>query len=191
MKPNFFTDYFKSISSVVATGDSVKLLDAAKLILDQSKIGGKIILVGNGGSAAMASHVSVDFTKAAQIRAINFNEADLITCFANDYGYDKWVVEALKAYANSSDVIIFISSSGRSPNIINGAEFAKKNGLKVITLSGFDSQNPLRQIADIEFWADSKSYNYVEMTHHIWLLSIVDYIIESKNNYLKSNGALL
>ncbi len=107
MKNFFFTDYFKSISTVVATGDSVKLFDAAELILDQSKIGGKIILVGNGGSAAMASHVSVDFTKAAQIRAVNFNEADLITCFANDYGYDKWVVEALKAYANSSDVVIF------------------------------------------------------------------------------------
>ena len=56
--------------------------------------GKKVIIAGNGGSAAMASHVAVDFTKAAGIRAINFNEADLITCFSNDYGYEHWVAQA-------------------------------------------------------------------------------------------------
>ena len=83
------------------------------------KAGKKVIIAGNGGSAAMASHVAVDFTKAANIRAINFNEADLITCFANDYGYENWVGKALEAYADPGDLVILISSSGKSQNISN------------------------------------------------------------------------
>lgn len=125
----------------------------------------------------MASHVAVDFTKAAKVRAINFNEPDLITCFANDYGYENWVVEALNSYADPGDLAILISSSGKSPNIINGALKAKDMGLSVVTLSGFDRDNPLRKLGDIELWANSSAYNVVEMTHHIWLLAIVDYLI--------------
>ena len=145
-----------------------------KLIKNVSANSGKIIFVGNGGSAALASHVAVDFTKAAKVRAINFNEADLITCFANDYGYDRWVAEALGAYADLGDLVILISSSGKSPNIINGALKAKQMGLTVVALSGFDKDNPLRKLGDIEMWANSKNYNVVEMTHHIWLLSLVE-----------------
>ena len=133
----------------------------------------------------MASHVAVDLTKAAGCRAVTFNEADLLTCFANDYGYENWVERALKFYADKGDVVILISSSGTSKNIVNGANWAKQNGLKIITLSGFNSENPLRKIGDINLWVDSKGYNIIEMTHHIWLVSIVDYIvgyIEYKGN---------
>ena len=105
--------------------------------------GGKAIFVGNGGSAAMASHLSVDLTKAAGIRAINFNEADLLTCFANDYGYEHWVARALEAYADKNDVVVLISSSGKSPNILNGVAQARRMELPVITLSGFGGDNPL------------------------------------------------
>lgn len=143
--------------------------------------GGKIIFVGNGGSAAMASHLSVDLTKAAGIRAINFNEADLLTCFANDYGYENWVARALEAYADKNDLVILISSSGRSPNIINGVAQARRMALPVITLSGFDSDNPLRELGDVNFWCDSKQYNIVEMTHHVWLVAIADYVIHCRD----------
>jgi len=129
----------------------------------------------------MASHLSVDLTKAAGIRAINFNEADLLTCFANDYGYEHWVARALEAYADKSDVVVLISSSGKSPNIINGVAQARKMGLSVITLSGFNSDNRLRALGDVNFWCDSDAYNVVEMTHHVWLLAIVDYIIQVKS----------
>lgn len=140
----------------------------------------KIVLVGNGGSAAMASHVAVDLTKACGIRAVNFNEADLITCFANDYGYENWVSEALKAYADPGDCVVLISSSGQSKNIISAAVQTKTIGCSLITLSGFRSDNPLRTLGDINLWVDSTNYNIVEMTHHIWLLSIVDFIVESQ-----------
>jgi D-sedoheptulose 7-phosphate isomerase len=170
----FFTKYFHSISSCVNAVEQKSLVNIAELIAGRS---GKVIIAGNGGSAAMASHVTVDLLKAAGIRTVNFNEADLITCFANDYGYENWVVKALEAYGDPGDITILISSSGQSLNIIKAATFARQNRLPIVTLSGFDIDNPLRKLGDINLWADSKSYNIVEMTHHIWLLSVVDYIV--------------
>ena len=99
--------------------------------------GRKIIIAGNGGSAALASHVAVDFTKAACVRAINFNEADLITCYANDYGYEHWLSQAFLSYADQGDLAILVSSSGRSANILNAAKTAREMGLTLATFSGF------------------------------------------------------
>ena len=182
MNQLFFSRYFQSINQSVLALDSKSLAQVADLVNSVTLNSKKIILVGNGGSAAMASHVAVDFTKAAKVRAINFNEADLITCFANDYGYDQWVIEALTAYADAGDMAILISSSGRSPNIINAALKAKEMGLSVVTLSGFEEGNPLRQLGNINLWADSNKYNIVEMTHHIWLVAIVDYLVETNKD---------
>ena len=128
----------------------------------------------------MASHVAVDFTKAAKIRAVNFNEADLLTCFANDFGYENWVSKALEFYADQGDLVILISSSGKSQNILNGAKKAKEMGLFVITVSGFLPDNPLRELGNLNLWVDSTEYNIVEMTHHVWLVAIIDYLIETK-----------
>ncbi len=141
--------------------------------------GNKVIFLGNGGSAAMASHCAVDLTKNAGVRAINFNEADLITCFANDYGYEEWMSKALEFYGDKDDVLVLISSSGCSKNVLQAAEKAKQMGIAIITFSGFDKDNPLKQEGELNFWVDSKAYNIVEMTHHIWLLAVVDMIIGS------------
>jgi D-sedoheptulose 7-phosphate isomerase len=177
MSDKFFTDYFKFIQVGMESVSHEDLIKASEKIKAVSKAGHKLIIAGNGGSAAMASHVAVDFTKAAGIRAINFNEADLLTCFANDYGYE-WVFEkAVEFYGDSGDLLILISSSGSSANVLNAAKRAKELNMCVLTFSGFKSDNPLRKLGDINFWVDSKAYNIVEMTHHIWLLAIVDYII--------------
>ena len=177
MEKTFFTAFNEEIIKALATTDDAMLSSIGehiKKIIANKK---KIIVVGNGGSAAMASHVAVDFTKAAGCRAITFNESDLLTCFANDYGYERWVEKALDFYADSGDLVIMISSSGKSPNIINGVVKAKEMGLTVVTFSGFAADNPLRQMGDYNIWIDSKGYNIVEMAHHIWLVSIVDYIV--------------
>ena len=181
-KTDFFDSYFSNLNSKISDVDIELLLRAAQIILESNMKGGKVIFVGNGGSAAMASHLSVDLTKAAGIRAINFNEADLLTCFANDFGYENWVAEALQAYADENDAVVLISSSGKSPNIINGLSQARLMNLPVITLSGFGSDNPLRKLGDVNFWCHSDLYNIVEMTHHVWLLAIVDFIIYCRNN---------
>ena len=182
-KTQYFANYFKTIYQNLESIDSVQLEQAASMVWAAHKAGKKIIIAGNGGSAAMASHVTVDFTKAAGIRAVNFNEADLITCFANDYGYEHWVEKALEAYADPGDLVILISSSGKSQNILNAAEKANEMGLSVITVSGFLTDNPLRKLGDLNLWVDSTEYNIVEMTHHVWLVAIIDYLIETRGKY--------
>ena len=177
MIDKFFTDYFKFMQTGMNSVNHDDLIAAAEKIQVISQMGNKLIIAGNGGSAAMASHVSVDFTKAAGIRAINFNEADLLTCFSNDYGFERVFEKAVEFYGDSGDLLILISSSGSSANVVNAARRAKELNMSVVTFSGFDSKNPLHQLGDINFWVDSKAYNIVEMTHHIWLLAIVDYII--------------
>ena len=154
-----------------------KLNTLHKLSLKIKKNKKKILIFGNGGSAAISSHFSVDMTKIGQIRTVNFNESDLLTCFSNDYGYEKVFEKAVEFYGDKGDLLILISSSGRSANVVNAAKRAKELNMSVITFSGFKSDNALRKLGDISFWIDSKAYNIVEMTHHIWLLAIVDYII--------------
>lgn len=131
-------------------------------------------MAGNGGSAAIASHVSVDLTKAVGIRAVCFNESDLITCYANDYGYEHWLAQAIKSYGDEADVAVLISSRGESPNILNAARSARAQGLTVLTLSGFAPGNSLRALGELNLWVDSSSYNIVETIHQTWLLACVD-----------------
>jgi len=130
LKKNYIARYLNKFSNLVIDlnyEDFFKTVNILKKIKKNKK---KVIIVGNGGSAAMASHVSVDLTKICKIRAINFNEADLLTCFSNDYGYENWIKKALSFYADKGDLLICISSSGESKNIINGANFAKKLAAK-------------------------------------------------------------
>lgn len=174
---SFFSDYFKLMGEKIADIDDALLDHAVEMIKQTSKNGKKVIIAGNGGSAAMSSHVAVDLTKNAKIRCVNFNEADLITCFANDYGYEEWVSQSLKFYADQGDLVILISSSGSSRNMTNAAKTAKELGLELITFTGFKSDNPLKQLGDLNFYVDSKGYNIVEMSHHVWLVAIVDRII--------------
>jgi len=181
---NFYHEYFSSIANCIRSieQDPLTLSGATQLLYQTRKRGGKVVLVGNGGSAAMASHVSVDLVKVAGLRAVNFNEADLITCFANDYGYEHWVEKALEFYADPNDLIVMISSSGKSANIVNGAIKAKHMNLALVTFSGFAADNPLRKLGDINFWANSQAYNVVEMTHHVWLVALVDKLAADRDD---------
>jgi D-sedoheptulose 7-phosphate isomerase len=176
---NYFSDYFDKIKSKLDLIESNELEETANLIRKISKSGNKVIIVGNGGSASIASHLTVDFINAANIKAINFNEASMVTCFSNDYGYENWVSKALDCYASTGDVVILISSSGQSKNMLVAANKAKSIGIDIVTLTGFSSDNPLRRLGNINLWVNSSTYNIVEMAHHIWLLSIVDYLIET------------
>ncbi len=175
----FFKKYFKLIEEGVSFVDLLELKKVVDLIINTQKSGNKLIIAGNGGSASIASHLTVDCINAANIKAINFNDSSLITCFSNDYGYENWVSKALECYADSGDALVLISSSGQSKNMIIGADKARSLGVSVVTLTGFLSDNPLRKMGNINLWVDSDKYNVIEMTHHIWLLAIIDYIIEN------------
>ena len=98
----------------------------------------KLIFCGNGASASISAHGAVDFSKQAKIRSVTFNEANLITCLANDYGYENWVKKTLEFHADAGDLIILISSKGESKNMINACKYLrKKRFFPVITLTGF------------------------------------------------------
>lgn len=170
----FFENYFKTLQKKIIQIDISSLETICRLLKKASRKHKKVIIAGNGGSSAIASHVSVDLVKSAGIRSINFNEYNLITCFANDYGYEEWIERALEFYAEKDDVIILISSSGSSKNITNAAKKAKEMGLTVITLSGFNKNNPLRHLGDLNLWVNSSEYNIVEMVHQVWLLALTD-----------------
>lgn len=169
----YFDRYRESIHPAGIDRSLIRLKD---LLVETRDKGKKAFVAGNGGSAAIASHCSVDFTKQAGVRTINFNDADLITCFANDYGYESWVRKALEFYAEPGDTAILISSSGKSPNMVNAATFAVEFGLRLVTFTGFDENNPMRRLGEVDFWVNSRAYNIVEMTHQIWLLAVCDLI---------------
>lgn len=156
---------------------TASLVELKTLVAATRARGGKVIFAGNGASSAIASHAAVDFTKAAKVRAVTFHDVDLITCFANDYGYEQWVERALQAYADDGDLVVLISSSGRSPNMIRAAEHARNRGLTLVTLTGFAPDNPLRQLGTLSLWLDSRAYNVVESVHQIWLLMVCDLMV--------------
>jgi D-sedoheptulose 7-phosphate isomerase len=174
----FIKDYISRYQKCLLENDvDDSLIATKKLLLKTRDRGNKIIIVGNGGSAAIASHVSVDLTKQAGLRTVNFNEADLITCFANDYGYENWVAKAIEFYGDEGDVAIIISSSGNSTNMINAAIQANNMNISVITLTGFEHDNPLRFLGELDLWVESRAYNIIENIHQIWLLMVCDLII--------------
>ena len=171
---NFFSNYSQDLFNLLNNVDSNLINQTVELIKKKIASNNTIYVIGNGGSASIASHVSVDFMKVAKVKSANFNNANLITCFANDYGHENWVKEAIKAYCQKDDLIILISSSGTSLNIVNAAQFCNQNNYDLVTLTGFEENNPVSKLGKINFHINSKNYNYVEMTHHIILVSIVD-----------------
>lgn len=138
----------------------------------------KIIIIGNGGSASTASHLSVDLTKNAKIRSTNFNESNLLTCFANDYGFDKVFTKALDYYSESGDLVLILSVSGNSNNLVEAIKFCKKKKLDVVTFTGFKN-NKIYKLnkKKLNFPIKSNSYNQVEIIHHFLLLTLVDILI--------------
>ena len=180
---NFYSKIFENINYLLGQTDLIALEKISKSLISTNKKNKKVIIFGNGGSAAISSHVSVDLTKNAGIRSINFNEADLLTCFSNDYGYKKVFSKSLEFYADKGDVVIIISASGRSKNLLEAAKICKKKKILLYTLTGMSKSNPLKKLGDINLWVNSKAYNVIENVHQIWLLSITDRII-GKTEYL-------
>ena len=183
---DFVKKYLEDLSNLIKPNEDIieKITLVKNILIEVKNKNNKVIICGNGGSAAIASHVSVDLTKNAKVRSTNFNEADLITCFSNDYGYERWIEKVIDFYADEKDALILISSSGESKNMINACKAARNKKIsKIITFTGHEKDNPLSKQGDINFWINSKAYNFVENIHQIWLLTIADLII-GKREYL-------
>ena len=135
-------------------------------------------LFGNGGSAAICSHVSVDLTKASGLKAFTYHDSALLTCFANDFGYENAYAKIVEKFVAADDCVILISSSGMSLNILNAAAATRAAGASLLTLSGFTRDNRLREFAsDQHFYIPSDNYNVVEAMHLILLLSVAEILM--------------
>lgn len=141
------------------------------------KHGKTVYFVGNGASASMASHFAADLAKNALLHTEVFTDLSLITAIANDLSYDQVFSEPLSRRLIEGDMLVAISSSGKSPNILRAVETAKNLGGKVITLSAMDFDNSLRNMGDINFYVPAKSYGMAETCHaallHFWIDQIL------------------
>lgn len=176
--------YFEQLSAAynnyqVTNYDNYNMLDGVECVCSHFKNAGhkghKVILVGNGGSASIASHMAIDLSKNSRVPAIALNDASALTCLANDYGYDQVFAKQIQYQGRPGDILVAISSSGNSANILCAVEAARKvRGILVFTFSGFAPSNHLRNRGEINFYVPSSQYGFVELTHQIILHQIVD-----------------
>lgn len=153
---------------------------AAKLVISQVDYGHKIMFIGNGASAAISSHMAADFWENGRMRAIAFNDSSLLTSISNDFGYKHVFEKPIEMFADSGDILFAISSSGESENILRGVRSVRLKECKVITLSGFDKDNPLSSLGDYNFYVPSHSYGPVEIYHHSICHCILNTVIQHK-----------
>ena len=173
----FFNNYFYNFSKTLeeALKHNDKNLKKITNVLRSLKKTNKVIIIGNGGSSAIASHVAIDLNKIADISSLTFNDLSNITALSNDLNYENAFSENIKFLGKKGDVLISISSSGDSKNIINAIQTAKKLQFsKIITFTGMNSNNKVKKYGDINVWVDSHLYNFVENIHQILLLYCVD-----------------
>jgi D-sedoheptulose 7-phosphate isomerase len=177
------------LSNIEVTAESGKILSldegmkrALLIVLSIKSEGKKIIVLGNGGSAAIASHMQNDLCKAVSVRSLVFNEAPLLSALSNDLSYAMAFEILVDLWAETGDLLIAISSSGESENILLAADAAQKKGCSVITLSGFKSNNPLRNKGLINFYVPAAHYGFVELGHSILTHYISDSAKPSSGN---------
>ncbi|MEG3969472.1 SIS domain-containing protein [Microcoleus sp. T2B6] len=172
----FATDYFRQLASLSETFEvsdrqsqplsfDEGISRAAALVRKQTQQQKKVIFIGNGGSAAVASHQAIDYWRNGGFPAMAFNDGALLTCISNDFGYEQVFSKPIATFAQPGDIVFAISSSGQSANILAGANQANQMGCYVITLSAFEPDNPLRQLGNLNFYVPTMAYGFAEITH--------------------------
>jgi D-sedoheptulose 7-phosphate isomerase len=177
----YFQDLSDAIEKVQCTGPKGRVLSRGEayertlqIALEATDGGGKLMFIGNGGSAGIASHMAIDFSKNGGIPAMCFNDGAALTCLGNDFGYEEVFAGQLRFHARKGDVLFAISSSGASPNILRGAEVAREIGCRLVTITGFRADNPLRALGDVNFHVGVSEYGIVEVAHTALIHAVVD-----------------
>ena len=178
---NRYLQKFEKVVQSVECSEGQKIVKTADLInnivlilAEIKQRGNKVMWIGNGGSATIASHGAIDYWRTAEIKSVCFNDGALLSCIGNDVGYAAVFQKAIEQFADPGDVLVAISSSGQSANIINGVKAAREKGCTIISLSGFLPENPLRKLGDFNFYANSIHYGHVELAHGIICHSFLD-----------------
>lgn len=167
---NSYRNYYKAFLD----NELSRFVDDFIRLMHGANLNARYYFAGNGASAAIASHLANDFTKAVGLRASTFHDPAMLTCFGNDFGYDNWIAEAVRRFGDPGDILILISSSGQSTNILKAASAAKENGLVVVALTGPTPSEKLVKEADLILKIQSKIYNVIENCHMMALCAVVD-----------------
>jgi D-sedoheptulose 7-phosphate isomerase len=184
----WINDYFNTLRHLQLTtsvtdseGHSVSLSEGFKAYIQYARRTRaqhtKIMFIGNGGSAGIASHMAIDYSKNGHLPALAFSDPSALTCLSNDYGYEHVFAKQIEYHARKGDFLVAISSSGKSINILNAIAVARKIGCEIATFSGFDPGNPLARLGDINFFVNSREYGFVEVAHLSLGHSLLDYMI--------------
>jgi D-sedoheptulose 7-phosphate isomerase len=179
--------YFTTLSTCLirtaatsASGQPLELAEAVNRVMADARrthaVGNKLIFVGNGGSAAIASHMAADYSKNGNIRSLALNDGAMLTCLGNDLGYDQVFAKQIELHARPGDILIAISSSGRSASILNAVKEARAVQCAVVTFSGFAANNALRSLGDLNFYIDCDRRGFVEIGHLTICHAILDFI---------------
>lgn len=180
--------YYQNLLRVIASlevsdkeGNTLNFYDGiervSELVISRAVSGRKVMFIGNGASAAISSHMAADYSKNGGIRATTFNDAALLTAVSNDFGYQHVFERPVEMFADEGDVVVAISSSGKSENILKGIQAGRRKGCTIITLSGFKADNPLRLLGDVNFYVPCPQYGPVEVIHHSICHCILDVIM--------------
>lgn len=156
--------------------------EGIKLILDCFTIHkrgqSQVFFIGNGGSSAIASHMTADFMKNGGMNTYSLYDNAVTTCIGNDYGYEYIFSKPMEFLVKENDLVVAISSSGNSSNIVNAIKTAKDKGADIITLTGFKQDNKLKQLGNINVYVPIEKYGMVESIHNLILQQVVDLIME-------------
>jgi cytidyltransferase-like protein len=182
----YYRDLLARVRRVGVTDGEGRALDfttgvlrASAAIAELRGSGRKVMFIGNGASAAIASHMAADFAKNGGVRALAFNDAALLTAVSNDTSFEQVFEAPVRLFAEPGDILLAISSSGRSPNILRAAQAARELGCRLMTLSGFDADNPLRGMGELNLHVPCLSYGVTEVLHHSLCHCILDtYMIQ-------------
>lgn len=185
MAPPFFRAYSNALhetllSARASTGDANDIsVDEGMARVREEMVriaqgANKVMFIGNGGSAGIAGHMAIDFAKNGGVRSLTFNDASSLTCLGNDLGYDQVFAKQVEMLGAEGDVLVAISSSGESKNILNAVATARARQCFIVTLSGFSKGNALRKAGDVNFYVDARIYGLVETSHQAILHAILD-----------------
>jgi D-sedoheptulose 7-phosphate isomerase len=161
---------------------------AVALIQAARSTNNKVMMIGNGGSAAIASHMHNDLCKAVGVRALVFHDLPLLTALTNDHGYGCVYERPIERWADRADLLFAISSSGQSENILRAVLASSARGCRVVTLSGFQPGNPLRGAGNLNFYVASQVYGYVELVHAALTHFFTDCAALAQSEVTNSNG---
>jgi phosphoheptose isomerase len=183
---SYFDAYAEEMARAAKSIDPAMLERAAATLLEAYLGGARIFSCGNGGSASIANHMQCDHVKgirtatdlSPRVHSLSTN-VELLTAIANDTGYENVFVYQLQAHSEPGDVLVAVSSSGRSPNIVRALTWARGQGLKTIAITGFEG-GAARAAAEFSIHVDCANYGIVEDLHQAIMHALAQYIRQSR-----------